>query len=220
MKRTWVLVLLLSLVPLSTARAEAPERRWGIGWDGGIGMRYRLSTTWGLGLRVNPNLYNDEVTYDLDNSVTLEDRETVHNGFTIQTMVYRESEIGENLGVGAFLGAGVTVDNSDYDNESAINLSGGTVRLDTSELTSRTTTWFTEFGFRPTYTFKERFVLETRIGIRLEHVDTEDRRKTISYIDGTQTGETFDQGTFRRWRFSAFGQNLGPGAVVQFMIYF
>ena len=74
-------------------------------------------------------------------------------------------------------------------------------------------------GDKPTVTFDDRLVLETRFGLRLSHVN-EDRKRFINRIETDGSSREDDQGDQTTWRLDAFGQNLGPGATMQFIIYF
>ena len=68
-----------------------------------------------------------------------------------------------------------------------------------------------EIGIRPTFTFVKRFVLQSRFGAPLRYTTGWQLQPELGGYNKTLT---------RRWEFGVVGENLGPNAVVQFMIMF
>lgn len=236
--------LLLVLVSLSAAssaaaapaanldRRSAP-RRSGLGWDSGIAVRYRLGATWGLGVRVNPDLsdrdaagrraVDDPERTRIDASSG--DRET--DTFGAGIMIFRETRIGRWLGFGPY--GELAFDRSRYSNDdvsraSSTGLFDGESETRVSGYATATRTWSVEFGVRPTFTIHDRFALESRLGVALRSLDTDYayRSRAEWSEEGVVTSRSDSE--YRTdsdgWSVSVFGEELGPGATLTFIAYF
>lgn len=215
---------------VSANQTEAPRPRRGIGWDSGIGLRYRLGERWGLGLRVNPNLSDfdsetnrvDERSDETENRVLLDDSETRSLGAAL--MLFRESTIGRWLGIGPYAEIGYSRTRFEW-------LNGTDTYYPIDERTSRglvassgtSHAWTAAVGIRPTFTVRGRFALESRVGVSLQFVDEESEglyRNQEQAGDAEYLSESVTTGTGDSWNVTVFGQELGPGATLTFMAYF
>jgi hypothetical protein len=106
-------VLLLAATGTAEARKRDKQdfKRWGVGWDNGIAMRYLLSPTWGLGFQIRPQ-FSDEDSDDLWVTTPQEPdppslRQTFYANkskyISVGFLIYREHEISDWLGVGPYL---------------------------------------------------------------------------------------------------------------------
>jgi hypothetical protein len=208
--RTMIGVAILLAVVSQVAHAETDGDfyRWAVGWDDGVGVRYLVSPHWGLGLRVSPRLsdYSNDVLIapDQDDPYTPgPSRESDNHSFDVGIMVFRTVEIGRGFGFGPFAKLGY------YRSDGKItdNSSGAESVNETNE-----NRYTLEIGVRPTYSFSKRFVLETRLGVGLLVINRDN--------DSDSPGGLLRRTEYRQTDLYAFGKDLGPGAVVQFMVYF
>lgn len=214
-----ILLLLVSflLAGITQAAAQSPagasRRHWGVGWDRGLGFRYRTDGQWGFGLRVNPDLYHN--TSDRDGSSEgqqIDDRtststssdddiqDTDVDRYGASAMAFREFRIGRWVGVGPF--AEISFDRTvrtsvrsrraiDRDDPDVTDTDDTVTRFDVTDERDETDarTWAFSIGLRPTFTIEERFALETRFGVSVAHSDEEStrlyRRQTVNDDVGT-----------------------------------
>lgn len=215
-----IAVLLIACVSKTThaQQADSGLHRWGVGWDDGIGMRYLLAENWGLGLRFKPAIRDQftdrEVFVVTDTSSTNSkspDQTRYNRSFEVSAMLFHSIRISQHVGLGPYIGIGFERRYYKLVDEPAV--------YDDVEYyswnKSTTSTLFLEAGLRPTFEFFDRFVLETRIGVVLEHASDD-------YVDFNQSGgnERKSHNKYSTWSVSAIGRDIGPGAVMQFMIYF
>jgi len=206
---------LLLLAPGNVAAGDQDTtdfRRWGIGWDDGIAVRHHFSPSWGIGLQIKPGIRDhDSETeftrpdpqYDYDDVYT-EERSSIMIG----AMAFRQAQLGKWLGIGPYCRVY-------YEHESSerYRYNTGSSSWVTSDV--KTDVISIEVGIRPTFRFDERLVLETRFGIGLSNqwIGAEDR--SLSGGQFNTKSQDADATTF-----TTFGQDLGPGSVLQFIIYF
>jgi len=208
------LIILAVACCASDARCQGGDtlRRWGVGWDDGLGLRYLFSPSWGIGLQIKPDIYDrsSEDMSDIDapgENLTL-NIDAGSQAFRIGAMAFRQVSVGKWLGVGPYAKVGYYYGYSDWIRE--YETPGRQYRVD-----SRVDEVTFEVGVRPTFTFDQHFVLESRFGLGVIYRHTVGRQR--SYYDGElDARRVVDDDT----RFFVFGRDLGPGAVMQFMIYF
>ncbi|MBD3298428.1 MAG: hypothetical protein GF341_07230 [candidate division Zixibacteria bacterium] len=197
----------------SSAQAEEPgdkmAHRWGIGWDDGLGLRYRLSEEWGVGLTVKPDLLerSQKSSRTVDSLTHVEPpREFNRRSMLAALMLYRETPISSWIDVGPFVRAQFSYDETENDYPGSPTT--------THRLHAFRRLQFT-IGIRPTFSYKDRFVLESRFGIGLSYYNSDywSRAKHDQQVIQT-TGGSDD------WSGFTFGEELGPGSVLQFIIYF
>ena len=181
-------------------------------------MRYRLSETWGLGFRLKPTINDDATDYETttttDSSTTLDTRRaytTLDRRLALSAMLFREVRISRYVSVGPYLGLGYE---RRFDKQTT---EPWTDNGSTYYNWDRTTTdiVFLEAGIRPAFEFFERFVLETRLGFVLSHSDMLDERYSRNGANTSSNSRSSSS-----WDFYFSGRDLGPGAVMQFMIIF
>ena len=148
-------------LPPSTARADGNTfYRWGIGWDNGLAGRYMLSPSVGLGLRLDSHLWTGIST----------GYERGHNDYVrIDWMLFQQSPIGKHLKAGPF------------------------VEL---QWAIRTFTWYrpldrigVAIGMRPAFVYKDRFIIESRVGLEFSYQDEVTNAWSYHDIDGTTESE-------------------------------
>ncbi len=230
-------LLMITATQIAIADDSAtPFRRWGVGWDDGIAARYRLNETWGVGLRIDPSLTDetsdskDESVYEGETERSSEENwmsEGDRQAITVGTMIYRETRIGRWVGLGPF--AAVNYSWSDDDDVRSFSaLSEGETysdperhRTDVDIRKSHTVDFL--LGIRPAFHIENRFVLETRFGLRLRYYSNEwnasDVSQSIDEGGDLTTGENTTRSESSRWSFDSFGHDLGLGATMQFILY-
>jgi len=207
---TWVLVAGLSVAGAARAdgSGEPGFRRWGLGWDDGIALRYRPQPGWGLGIRVNPDIA------DLDSSspMAVGGNEEKRTDLAVGLLGYREVAAGKWVRIGPY--ARIDYDYSRL--EAASSFVADPYRQ--FRTTNRTVhTWHWGLGLRPAFAIEDRFVLETRFGISVTR-QTSDEDRLTSIAPPPQ--EVLDHEERSLWSVGAVGTNLGFGSVLQFIIYF
>jgi hypothetical protein len=243
----WIFIALL-LAP-DSARSQPAEsdslRRWGFGWEAevgsfyssfasGIGIRYRASPEWGIGLIVNPFLDGDDAesrssSTSSGGSMEVSRTSGDDEGYRLfaAAMVYREARVGKWLGVGPYAGIGYQrgrVESSDLRVEERADDLG----VRTSTAVSRSESWWDEWslsvGLRPTFTVEKRFVLETRLGVDISfrHNEGDASSRRVSGATNAETEEDVSRSSneWDSWDLTVLGQNLGPGATMTFIVYF
>jgi len=208
------------------------SHRIGVGWDSGIGARYRIGRHWGLGVRLNPDLTDSESRFrrvsERPDETDFRDASTDSEGRTYgaSIMLYREARIARWLGFGPYCELAFDGRRSEYrdDNLNYSSAEGdGTDRF-LYRSSASTRSWTTSIGVRPTFTFCDRFALESRLGVALVFSDENTDRY---YLNSAQIEGEYDYGSAsavrvdgNAWSVSFFGQELGPGATLTFMAYF
>lgn len=236
--------LIFALVLLATtasARAEesaekthAAHRRFGVGWDDGIALRYRFDGAWGFGFRVNPNLSDsesdrlgNEYVPGFSTGVRIDESESHSEVYGAAILVYRESRIGRWLAIGPCFelryaeSRSETRSLNESTSEGAPPDAGYGSDYD-SIRNSRIWTW--RLGLRPTFTFADRFALESQFGVSVANSDSDSERSYLSrypgYPDGTRITRRVEREKSNDWSVSVFGEELGPGATLTFIAYF
>jgi hypothetical protein len=137
-------------------------------------------------------------------------------------MVFRETRIGRWVGVGPY--AEVMYTDTKSSSESRRTSYGDALREDLFRTEYSAHTWKLVVGVRPTFTFKNRFALESRLGIALTFIDSARSRTSA---ERTQVPEeeprvhnAFEHTHGDEWGLEAFGEELGPGATLTFIAYF
>jgi len=200
---------------VSPARADEEEetfRRWGIGWDKGIALRYRPNPEWGFGFRFFPD------SYDFDNSSPDEnylERTTEREDWSVSLgfLVYHETRLGRWVRLGPYSELGFTYDENEYASDYIREERESHRREETWRRV-----WRVALGFRPAFAIEDRFVLESRFGISVTRTN-EDREERSREVNG-EPSERFSHNETDTLDFRAFGTNLGFGSVLQFIIYF
>lgn len=191
------------VMPTSNCLAQTPEstafRRWGVGWDDGIGVRYRLDSSWALGLSVNGRL--DGTIRKVDELVDTTQRRISNNraGGSLKTRLtlIRDTRLNKWMGLGLFGGVAF---NHYSDHEPGYD------RIDNG--------YSVDAGIRVTFSFFRRLVLESRFGLTASRNHSNSRSHNSGY------GVWRSHSTEDTWYTSSFGNGLGPGSVLQFMVYF
>lgn len=190
---------------------DAGPRRWGIGWDRGIALRYRPEPGWGLGVRINPDILDDDRTEpDLDRELT---RESDDLSLSFGFLAYREAKLGTWVRLGPYSELSFTYEDREttYD-----QIEPDRVLHDFQAYRLRTWRW--EVGLRPAFAIEDRFVLETRFGLALIRRDGDREESRRSERNGEIIRE-FTSGDSQSWELDSLGTNLGFGSVLQFIIY-
>ena len=200
-------ILAVGCVTQAHADNDGTVYRWGVGWDDGVGIRYMTSPTWGIGLQFKPDISSYTTTTSIrasDNNYQISgEDETDRANWTVGVMVFRHAMLTKHLGIGPY-------GRIAYSRE---KVDGTTNHTGVPRYMNRRGNLYTfEFGIRPTFTFQKRFVLESRFGFGVMHRDHAQGNLPDVGVDSRH--EIDETGFF------ALGNDLGPGAVMQFMIYF
>ena len=231
-----LLILVVAAAPAPSAAADpagGPEafRRWGIGWDNGIALRCWLSPTWGLGFNLNPDWQEYETDWGLppdpgDPLPDWQENSSRSRATTVSLLLFSESRLRPWLRAGPYaaLSYAYARDRDVYFDHSAGDWGEGVVISESrSEDLDTDRSWTAEIGIRPSFRLHDRFVLETRLGIRLSRFTSE----SVAHYTQTVWTETTEETTAsehhdrdKDWRLAALGRDLGPGAALQFVILF
>lgn len=197
----------------TSARADEPTdkmtHRWGVGWDDGMGFRYRLSETWGVGMSLSPSVIDrsSESQRFEDSMLTVNpprDLSSKSIGFSV--MLYREQTISRWLDVGPFVRAHFGYSDSEDRRTGPPS--------DVHQFQARRQ-FRIEVGIRPTFTYKNRFVLESRFGFGVRYNNNDYWSRSTYGGEQVRMHSSDDD-----WSGFTFGEELGPGSVLQFIIYF
>lgn len=234
--------------PPEPPAAAAPFYNWGIGWDAGrgfvapgIAIRRRVDEAWGLGLIVDTNISggddesedrsgdrSDDYTRNRETQVT---SDFTSDAFGLRGFAFHESQLTDWFSLGPYFGIGYGFDRRDTDElRVSTSVSDASISVERLETTSTRTrhSWAFTTGVRPAFTFDGRFILETRLGLTATWRDGEtktSRYETDTTRDGNGAIQSSSSVRVERddddgWTLSAFGQELGPGAVLSFIVCF
>lgn len=204
-----------TLCPRATAQVISgePFRRWGVGWDDGIGIRYLLDSSWGLGFQARPSwrrgTSNIEEITDSVLSYYMPVSTLRRESFTVSGTLFWQKQLGRWFTAGPYVRIGYSFDQE----------KGRTRRISSVEDWNDTQmntvhTASAEIGIRPTFVFEKRFVLETRFGLVSTWYWYDRRRSTIR-----NSASSSSHTSTRDWQLFLLGRDLGPGAIMQFIIY-
>jgi len=202
-------VLMISGLVATAAQAQdTPETRsWAVGWDNGIGMRHLLSNNWGVGLQVDPGIISRDVEEPYDGELTPPMKESDGSNLTVGMMVFKDRMLSKHLGVGPFCRLSYS-----RESDKQVRSPEGNPYTHTDRFTRDT--YGIDIGIRPTFRFEEWLVLETRFGLMLSSTSTTNEAVFNAGSDSTLSRATTDETNL-----DVLGTNLGPGAVMQFMVY-
>ncbi len=225
-----------------------PFYKWGVGWDagrgfvaGGVAIRRRINDEWGLGFIIDANVSGgDDEEEDRDGNQN-DDRSSTQEGlvtddftydaFGLRAFAFHETRLTEWFALGPYFGLGYGFDRRDSDElRVSTRVTDTAISTERREVTSTNTahSWAFSLGLRPSFTFDQRFVLETRLGFTGIWRDEETRRTVFtSEFSEDENGATESSTRVEKnrddddgWSFTAFGQELGPGAVLSFIVCF
>lgn len=232
-----------AVLPIGT-----PTYNWGIGWDagrgfvaGGIAIRRRIDEEWGLGFIVDANVSGEDDEGDDRSGDRSEDygstseaqlsEDATYDAYGLRGFVFHETRVTDWFGLGPYCGMGYGYDRRDTD-ELRVSTRVTDASISTERRQENSTrishSWAFTLGLRPSFIIEERFILETRLGVTAVWTDSETRSTTYSSYsrrDGNGAIESSSSVDRRdsddnAWRFAAFGQELGPGAVLSFIVKF
>ena len=195
-----VLAVVLFTVPGSAEdESERELGRWGIGWDNGLGGRYRLTPGWELGFRLSGDLddFDHEEHRQLPDTTVTETVRTAGGSIGMAVLLFYSQPINDWIRFGPYFGVV-------YSHSSDHSRAGTYYDLNQNDVGI-------ELGARPSFTLWKRFVFESRIGVSYTHSHQVQERR---YADANITDRVDG------WVLRSFGQNLGLNALMQFMIYF
>lgn len=135
-------------------------RRWGVGWDNGLAVRYMLNPSWGLGVRVDAKIW-----YRIGNSSQWQH----DNELRIDYLLFNQRPLAHGLSIGPFAEVQTSIGRAGFE--------GATDRIGLA------------IGLRPALSVRDRFVLETRFGLEssysreINHIGTtiDDERDLKEY---------------------------------------
>lgn len=185
------MVLLPVLLCCTSANAGESEgsslHRWGVGWDDGIGIRYMADATGGVGLRCKVVHVGSTSDRGYTSNWGLgEYRDAQEVGL----LLFRQHVAGKRFSFGPYAQA---------------------LFMRWTHYKVRDLSFGVETGLRPTFTFGNRFVLETRVGCRLLYT-----RHREPLLVSTRPIYKYAND----WKFGVIGSDIGPIGVVVFMVYF
>jgi hypothetical protein len=230
-----------------SSAARAMRHRWGIGWDGGvalsssgIALRFRIDPSWGLGAVVYTSVVgsdDEDLARGEDNFGVSDSRSTdvgtsdvTSDAWRIQGFAFHEKPLVSWFAIGPYVGFGYGYSRREVDGlHFGTRLDNGVLRDNRREETETRTShvWVFSVGVRPSFQFEERFILESRFGLSArwtnsESVRTRREESTVRSASGTETDTSFDRTRDEEddWSLYFAGQELGPGAVLSFIILF
>ncbi|MFN0151433.1 MAG: hypothetical protein ACKVU1_12085 [bacterium] len=232
-----------------TVAPDALRHRWGVGWDGGIGfiggggiaVRYRIDHSWGLGAIITTSVSGGDDEGDDRDSSTESDYESVEgtvstsdftsDSYSLRGFAFHETRLADWFTMGPYFGMGYGYRRYESDAVSvSTRLTDSQISIERRQSTSTSTDheWAFSVGLRPSFTFDKRFTLETRLGITAIWTDSSGSSTSRRTVTSGTEGEVFetresvdrDRDDDDGWRLNAFGEDLGPGAVLAFIVSF